>query len=323
MKILKQMFRKPLQHLFPEPVNTPNDSDVHSDIWKTIRQIEVQARRRVNQLLSGQYHSTFKGSGLEFEEVTPYHEGDDERHIDWNVTARTGQLHVKRFIEEREMSLFLVVDNRSVVRFGSRKRLKHDLAIEFSALIAFSALRNQDRVGLLTFGPGPHLMLPPRRGRQHALLLIRQLLTPRKNKIPVKGQDTLESTLKKLSHLMKRRGIIFVLSDFMNVGSLDTLKQLNQRHDCIAVQLRDPLEDQLPDVGRAAFEDPATGEILQINTHDPSVRKAYAQLRADAQAKLLAEFKTMGIDTLLLDTAGEDVWKPLLSYYRKRQHARP
>ncbi len=290
----------------------------HSQIWKTIRHIEIQAQRRINQLLSGQYHSTFKGSGLEFEEVTPYHEGDDERHIDWNVTARTGTLHVKRFIEEREMSLFLVVDNRLAMRFGSRQRLKQDLTVEFSALIAFSALRNQDRVGLVTFGPGPHLMLPARRGRQHALLLIRQLLNPLDR--PVKDQDTLDSTLQKLNHLMKRRGIVFVLSDFMDVGSLDTLKYLNQRHECIAVQLKDPLEESLPDVGWVNFQDPESGQQRLINTSDARVRQRYAEARQAQEEALQARFKLQGLDHLQLRTSDPDVWKPLLRYYRQRQH---
>lgn len=294
------------------------NSQEHSEIWKTIRHIEIQAQRRINQLLSGQYHSTFKGSGLEFEEVTPYHEGDDERHIDWNVTARTGTLHVKRFIEEREMSLFLVVDHRAALQFGSQQRLKKDLSVEFSALIAFSALRNQDRVGLLTFGPGPHLMLPPRRGRQHALLLIRQLLTPLDRPIP--GQDTLDSTLQKLDHLMKRRGIVFVLSDFVDVGSMERLKILNQRHECIAVQLKDPLEEALPDVGWVHFQDPETGQRRLINTGSSKVRARYAALRESQEEALQARFKAMGIDSLQLRTSDPDVWKPLLRYYRQRQH---
>lgn len=292
-------------------------SQEHSQIWKTIRHIEIQAQRRINQLLSGQYHSTFKGSGLEFEEVTPYHEGDDERHIDWNVTARTGTLHVKRFIEEREMSLFLVVDSRAAQQFGSQQRLKKDLSVEFSALIAFSALRNQDRVGLLTFGPGPHLMLPPRRGRQHALLLIRQLLNPLERNVP--GQDTLESTLQKLDHLMKRRGIVFVLSDFMDVGSLERLKILNQRHECIAVQLKDPLEEALPDVGWVHFQDPETGQRRLMNTGSRKVRARYAALREAEEEALQNRFKTLGIDTLQLRTSDPDVWRPLLRYYRQRQ----
>ena len=299
-------------------LSPPDNGPEHSQIWKTIRHIEIQAQRRINQLLSGQYHSTFKGSGLEFEEVTPYHEGDDERHIDWNVTARTGSLHVKRFIEEREMSLFLVVDHRAAIRFGSQQRLKTDLAVEFAALIAFSALRNQDRVGLLTFGPGPHLMLPARRGRQHALLLIRQLLNPSER--PVKDQETLDSTLRKLNHLMKRRGIVFVLSDFVDTGSLDSLKHLNQRHECIAVQLKDPLEETLPDVGWAQFRDPETGQERRINTSSPQVRAQYTELRARQENALQERFKNQGIDHLQLRTSDSDVWKPLLRYYRQRLH---
>lgn len=193
----------------------------HSELWKNLRQVEISSRRLIDQLLSGQYTSVFKGIGLEFEEVRPYHEGDDERHIDWNVTARTGQVHIKRFIEEREQSIFLLVDISPSVFFGSSQRLKMDLAIEFAAVMAFSALRSNDRVGLMTFDSQVRQVIPPRKGRRHALRVLRELMASFGQISQGEPQRTdLSSALNYVNHILHRQGIIMVISDFIEGGDL-------------------------------------------------------------------------------------------------------
>ncbi|PKL77507.1 MAG: DUF58 domain-containing protein [Candidatus Melainabacteria bacterium HGW-Melainabacteria-1] len=292
------------------------ETNLHSDLWKHIRRIEITTRQTVNQLLSGQYVSVFKGLGLEFEEVRPYAEGDDERHIDWNVTARTGQVHVKRYIEERELSLFLLVDISPSVYFGSQRRLKLDLAIEFAAIMAFSALRNNDRVGLLLFDDSVRKVIPPRKGRRHALRVIRELLRALEAP-PVRAQNTeLDGALHFVNSILHRRGIIFVVSDFLDTGNLFPLKVLNRRHECIAVRLRDPLENQLPDAGWVRLQDPESGQQQLWNFGDRRVRERFAERAIARDAALTEQFRRMGVDQVLLETSAESVWKELIRFYQ-------
>lgn len=289
---------------------------LHSEIWKNIRQIEIKSGRLVDQLLSGQYTSVFKGVGLEFEEVRPYQEGDDERHIDWNVTARTGHLHIKRYIEEREQSLFLLVDISPSVYFGSLQRLKMDLAIEISALLAFSALRNNDRVGLMTFDSQVRTVIPPRKGRRHALRVVRELLSTFQQPHSDFQGSNLEGALSYVSHILHRQGIVFVLSDFLNTGSLFPLKVLNRRHDCIAVRLRDPLETELPDLGWVRLQDPETGAEALWNFSDAKMRQRYLEAAQGRDEALADQFKRISVDQIILETNTESVWKSLMKFYR-------
>ncbi|MBF2053132.1 MAG: DUF58 domain-containing protein [Candidatus Sericytochromatia bacterium] len=291
-------------------------SVLHSEIWKRIRQIEIKSARLVDQMLSGQYASVFKGVGLEFEEVRPYQEGDDERHIDWNVTARTGQVHIKRFIEERELSLFLLVDVSPSVYFGSRQRLKMDLAIEMAAIMAFSALRNNDRVGLLTFDDQVRQVIPPRKGRRHALRVIRELLVSLEQSHDEPRVTRLDKALDYVSHILHRRGVLFVLSDFLETGSLFPLQVLNSRHDCIAVRLQDPHELSLPDLGWVRLRDPETGQSALWDLGNARVREAY-QRQARAREEALSEgFRRMGVDQIVLQTDVDSVWQALLRFYQ-------
>lgn len=298
---------------------------LHSDIWKNIRRIEITTRRMVDQLLSGQYVSVFKGLGLEFEEVRPYIEGDDERHIDWNVTARTGQVHVKRYIEERELSLFLLVDISPSVYFGSQRRLKLDLAVEFAAIMAFSALRNNDRVGLLLFDSEVRKVIPPRKGRRHALRVIRELISAlqrppappvRAAKAGEKSGTDLEQALHYVNQILHRRGIIFVVSDFLETGSLFPLKVLNRRHEAIAVRLHDPLESEIPDAGWVRLQDPETGQQQLWNFGDRRVREAFSAKAEAHDTALNEQFRRMKVDQVLLETSTESVWKALVRFYQ-------
>ncbi|HEY9842042.1 MAG TPA: DUF58 domain-containing protein [Candidatus Obscuribacterales bacterium] len=297
-------------------------AEIHSDIWKNIRRIEISTRRLVDQLLSGQYVSVFKGLGLEFEEVRPYLEGDDERHIDWNVTARTGQVHVKRYIEERELSLFLLVDISPSVYFGSRQRLKLDLAIEFAAIMAFSALRNNDRVGLLLFDSEVRKVIPPRKGRRHALRVIRELVSTLQVPRPAasdKIHTDLGNALHYVNQILHRRGIIFVLSDFLDAGNLFPLKVLNRRHECIAVRLQDPLESEIPAAGWVRLEDPETGKQQLWNFSSARVREEFAERAIAREAALNEQFRRMNVDQVLLETSTESVWKALVKFYQRHK----
>ena len=292
--------------------------EAHSEIWKQIHRIEIKSRRLVDQLLNGQYQSVFKGVGLEFEEVRPYMEGDDERHIDWNVTARTGQLHIKRFIEERELSLFLLVDSSASVFWGSSQRLKMDLALEFAAVMAFSALRNNDRVGLLTIVSEVRTLLPPRKGRRHALRVVREMLACF-DQPPPQGKSNLDGALQTVSHLLNRRGIIFVISDFMDTGSLFRLSVLNRRHDCVAVRLLDPLDFELPDIGWVRLQDPETGQQQLMNLGSAKVRQQYAEKALAREEALNESLKRMSVDQISLRTDSDSIWKEMLRFYQRHR----
>lgn len=286
------------------------------DTWKRIHRLEIKARHLVEQVLSGQYMSVFKGMGLEFDEVRPYQEGDDERQIDWNVTARTGHLHIKRFVEERELSLFLLVDVSPSLFFGSHNHLKTDLVLEFCALMAFSAMRNNDRVGLLTFDQATRTFLPPKKGRRHALHILREVML-QLNQPPEQpcGSD-MTAALRYVNHFLHRRGVIFILSDFWQTGSLFPLKVLSQRHDCIAVLPQDPLDLALPPSGLVALKDP---ETQQQRIYDFSSKRLRERYQAEQQAHFQAlnqSLRQMGVDKIVLPTENESLVTSLLKFYR-------
>ena len=227
-----------------------------NDLIHKIRHIEIRTKRLVNDSFAGEYHSVFKGRGMEFEEVRPYQPGDEIRTIDWNVTARTGEPYVKRYIEERELTVMLVVDASASENFGSVQRFKRELAAELTAVLSFAATTNNDRVGLLIFTDQVELYIPPRKGRKHVLRLLRELLAFEPQR---RGTD-IKLALDTVNHILKRRSIIFLVSDFMaNPDSYRTaLAVTNRRHDLIAVDLHDPLERTMGNVGLLAMEDPET-----------------------------------------------------------------
>lgn len=250
---------------------------IPSELMAHIRRIQIRTNRMVNDILAGQYESVFKGQGMEFKEVREYVPGDDIRSIDWNVTARTGHPYVKIMVEERELTVMLMVDASGSGRFGSVARFKNELAAELCAVIAFSAIKNGDKVGLMIFTDEVELFLPPNKARKHVLRVIREVLyfKPRRRGTNIPG------ALHYLNNVVKRRAVVFMVSDFMADDYEMALRIANKRHDVIAVTVTDPREEVLPDVGYAALRDAETGRETVVNTSDPEVRKAYEKAGAD------------------------------------------
>lgn len=288
-----------------------------SDLISKIRHIEIRTKRLVNDSFAGEYHSVFKGRGMEFEEVRPYQPGDDVRTIDWNVTARTGEPYVKRFVEERELTVMLVVDASASENFGSVQRFKRELAAELTAVLSFAATTNNDRVGLLIFTDQVELYIPPRKGRKHVLRLIRELLAFEPQH---KGTD-IKLALDTVNHILKRRSIIFLVSDFLAAPDSyrTAMAVTNRRHDLIAVDLHDPLEKTMGNVGLLALEDPETGEIVWADTGSKAWRAAFQQ-RSDAlRTNTTRGFRQAGVDQINVAT-NQDYVAPLTAFFQERYH---
>ena len=251
-----------------------------TELMKKIRRIEIRTRRLVNDSFAGEYHSVFKGRGMEFDEVRPYLPGDEVRTIDWNVTARTGQPYVKKYVEERELTVMLVVDASGSGDFASQGKFKRELAAELASVLSFSATTNKDKVGLLIFTDKVELYIPPRKGRRHVLRLIRDLLAfePENN-----GTD-IKMALDTVNQILKRRSIVFLVSDFMDDPEryAKPLFMTNRKHDVIAVDLHDPLEAGIADVGVLALEDAESGELIWLDTSDPAWRQIFARRTVSA-----------------------------------------
>src|SRR6516162_10101290 len=251
------------------------------EIVRQVRRLQIRARRAVEDLLGGEYHSVFKGTGIAFEEVREYQPGDDIRAIDWNVTARMGHPFVKRFIEERERTVVLVVDCSASQQFGSGLRQKREVAAELAAVLAFSAISNNDRVGLLQFTDRVERFVPPRKGVRHVLRLIRDVLFFQ----PRRRGTSLREGLDYLNRVLHRRSIVFLMSDFLDKGFEGAFKRTGRRHDLIAVHVGDPREEELPNVGLLEVEDAETGKRRLLDTGSRAVRAAYAERgRARRQA---------------------------------------
>ena len=288
-----------------------------SDLISKIRHIEIRTKRLVNDSFAGEYHSVFKGRGMEFEEVRPYQPGDDVRTIDWNVTARTGEPYVKRFVEERELTVMLVVDASASENFGSVQRFNRELAAELTAVLSFAATTNNDRVGLLIFTDQVELYIPPRKGRKHVLRLIRELLAFEPQH---KGTD-IKLALDTVNHILKRRSIIFLVSDFLAAPESyrTAMAVTNRRHDLIAVDLHDPLEKTMGNVGLLALEDPETGEIVWADTGSKAWRAAFQQ-RSDAlRTNTTRGFRQAGVDQINVAT-NQDYVAPLTAFFQERYH---
>jgi uncharacterized protein (DUF58 family) len=292
------------------------------EILKKIRQIEIRTNRLVSETLAGQYHSVFKGQGMNFDEVREYQPGDEVRTIDWNVTARMNHPFVKKFVEERELTLMLVVDASGSGLFGSHAQSKRELAAEIASVLAFSAIRNNDKVGLILFTDEVEKFIPPRKGRRHVLRVIREVLffEPRH-----RGTD-LNGALEFLLRVTPHRAIAVVISDFIGSpavsagqsrgklrpqmmlleslaqASMGRLRQANRRHDVVAVQIADRFELELPALGRLVLNDAETGEVVEINTGDERKRAAFAERQARAQNDLARLFRSAGIDAIRLRT---------------------
>ncbi len=283
-------------------------------ILSKIRRLELKTRGLVNATFAGQYRSVFKGRGMNFEEVREYQPGDEVRTIDWNVTARLGNPFVKKFTEERELTVMLVVDVSASGGFGSVEMSKRELAAEVASVIAFSAIRNSDKVGLMLFSDHVELYIPPKKGRLHTLRLIREILF-----FEPKGRGTAPAeALRMLNRVVTRRAVVFLLSDFLAEGFDRELAITARRHDLIALPVGDPREALLPDVGVVTFEDAETGEQVEVNTGDASVRAAFEEIAHRQREELEKRFRRYGIDTVPLETDA-DYLPALQTFFRNRE----
>ncbi len=268
------------------------------EVMRQIRRIQIRTSRMVNEFLAGQYESVFKGQGMEFKEVRAYVPGDDVRLIDWNVTARTGDPHVKIMAEERELTVMLLVDMSGSGRFGSVSRFKNELAAELCAVLAFSAIKNNDKVGLMIFTDKVELMVPPQKGRKHVLRVIREVLC---HEPQGRGTD-IPAALHYLNNVTRRRAVVFLVSDFMAENYESALRLANKRHDIIAVAVTDPREEELPNVGIASLRDAETGRELMVNTSDRKVRQAYRDLAAQRAQARDERFRKTRVDAMYVRT---------------------
>ena len=284
---------------------------------KAVRKIQIRTSHLVSDLFGGEYHSVFKGRGMEFAEVRQYQPGDEVRTIDWNVTARTGEPYVKRFTEERELTVMLLVDASGSTRFGSVRQFKQELAAEIAALLAFSAITNNDKVGLVIFTDRIELAVPPRKGTRHVLRVIREIL----NHVP-RGRGTdIPLALDHLEKVVRRRSVAFMLSDFQAPELRRPLRVANRRHDLIAVVLEDPRELTLPDVGLIALEDTESGEQGIIDTGDPRVRAEFARRQAAGRTDRDRFLRSLAVDAVTVRT-DQPYATALLRFFRQREKRR-
>ena len=287
------------------------------DLIKRIRRIQIRTSHIVSDALAGQYHSAFKGRGMEFEEVRPYHFGDEIRSIDWNVSARMDAPHVKVFREERELTVMLAVDLSGSQSFGTNGQLKREVLAEIAATLAFSAIRNNDKVGLICFTDRVELFLPPRKGLRHVLRIIRELLA-----LEPKGRGTrLGPAIEELNRVLRKRAVVFVLSDFLDEGFEKALRVARRRHDLIPICISDRREMELPDIGLVEFTDAETGDRTVIDTSRRRVRDKFAAGARRREEDLTRIFRRMRIDPVQVQT-GESFIEPLTAYFRRREARR-
>ncbi|MDY0091117.1 MAG: DUF58 domain-containing protein, partial [Candidatus Vecturithrix sp.] len=286
---------------------------IQKEILKKVREIEIYTRRLVNDTLAGEYHSVFKGRGMEFLEVREYQSGDDIRSIDWNVTARMGHPFVKQHVEERELTIFFLVDTSASGNFGTVNILKGELAVELCAILAFSAIRNNDKVGLITFTDTVEKYIPPKKGKNHALRVMRELLY-----FQPQGTGTnIRAALEYLNRILKRKAVVFLVSDFIASGYEQALRVTSRKHDVIPITITDPRELELPNVGLVELEDAETGEQIMLDTFDPEVRKAYQALALQEQAIRKRLFRSMKLDVIDIRT-DRPYLQTLISFFHKR-----
>ena len=298
------------------------ESDKTREIIAKVREIEIRTRRLVDEAMAGHYESVFKGRGMDFDRVRDYHRGDEIRTIDWNVTARTGTPHVKVFTEERELTMMLMIDVSASSDFGSNPQTKRELAAEVASVMAFSALRNNDKVGLILFTDGVELYLPPASGRRHILRLIREILF-----FEPEGTGTdIAAALDFANRVQARKAVMFLLSDFCLRGDFPQqvehlrpkLRSTSRRHDLVAIAVNDRREETLPDIGILHIEDAETGEIVAINTGRRQVRESFAREASERRSLLCSTFRRGGIDFLELRT-GEPYQPSLYNFFQTRE----
>jgi uncharacterized protein (DUF58 family) len=315
-----------------------------AEIAQAVKRIQFVTGRQVADVMAGAYLSVFKGRGMEFDEVRPYVPGDDVRAIDWNVTARTGEPHIKRFVEERELTVMLLVDVSASQDFGSGRRSKLEAAVELSALLALSAVENGDKVGMLLFHGGADLYIPPRKGGKHALRIVREVLArgqglaegpTRPSWIPTlvrrwfkKLQDatrnqprrstSISAALEFCRRVLPRRAVLFLISDFLDEGYLQVLRHANRKHDVVAALITDPREADMPPAGLITLEDAETGRTRLVDTRSQQFRSELARGAADRRKQLGEQLRATGMDLVTFDASGSMV-DPLLAFFRERE----
>jgi uncharacterized protein (DUF58 family) len=283
------------------------------EVVNKIRRIQITTNRLVNESLAGEYHSVFKGRGMEFDEVREYQHGDDIRSIDWNVTSRAGRPFVKRYVEERELTVMLLVDTSASGAFGSVDKTKSEIAAEISALIAFSAIKNNDRVGAILFTDRVEKFIPPRRGSTHVLRVIREVLFHK----PEHRGTRIQAAFEHLNFVIHKRSVVFLISDLLDQGFEQSLKVANRKHDIVIVQVTDPREKDLPDAGILELRDAETGEIAYIDTSLPWVRKIFQENWSRNQDRLSRLFNAHRMDHVTIET-GKPYDIPLIRFFEER-----
>ncbi len=323
-----------------------------AEIAQAVKRIQFVTGRQVSDVMAGAYLSVFKGRGMEFDEVRPYVPGDDIRAIDWNVTARTGEPHVKRFVEERELTVMLLVDVSASQDFGSGRRSKLEAAVELSALLAMSAVENGDKVGLLLFHGGADLYIPPRKGGKHALRVVREVLargqekaaglTTRKALLALprairtlfaklqsrtktdapptdaRRATSISAALEFCRQVLPRRAVLFLVSDFLDEGYMQVLRHANRKHDVVAALITDPREAQMPPAGLVTLEDAESGRTRLVDTRSDSFRKELADRAEKRQQELRDSLRATGMDLIVFD-ASQSMVDPLLRFFRERE----
>ena len=284
-----------------------------SEILKKVRKIEIKTKGLSKHIFSGEYHSAFKGRGMSFSEVRNYNYGDDVRNIDWNVTARTNEPHIKVFEEDRELTVVLLIDISRSSSFGSLIQFKSELAAELSAVLAFSAITNNDKVGAILFADEVEKYIPPKKGKKHILRIIREIIYFQ----PASKGTNLEKGLIYLNNIQKKKAIVFILSDFMTQGYEAALSIASRRHDIIGMHIYDPVEKELPNIGLVRATDAETGQRIILDTTSPSVRKKYNKWYEDNFDYYNATFNRNRADHLSIST-GDDYVKLLLQFFKKR-----
>jgi uncharacterized protein (DUF58 family) len=280
---------------------------------RKVRRLEIRTRRLVQESLAGSYHSMFRGRGMEFAEVREYCAGDDVRTIDWNVSARMGHPFVKKFTEERELTVVLVVDASGSAMFGTGVATKLEMSVEIAALLAFSAIRNNDRVGLLRFTDRIERFLPPRKGREHALRVLREILA-----VHPHGRGTrIGQALEFLQHVVRKRAVVFLVSDFQDTDYERTLRIVARKHDVVALSVTDPREAMLPESGLVSVVDPETGTVGVVDAGSAAVRRAYAQMAERQRVALRDTMRQAGVDLLELST-GSSYELPMVRFFHER-----
>lgn len=287
---------------------------IPKELAKKIRYIQIYTSKAVNNVFAGEYDSAFKGQGMEFEDVREYQPGDEIRSIDWNVTARAGKPFIKRFVEERELTLMFLVDLSASGSFGSITKTKNEIAAELCALLSFAAIKNNDKVGLIVFTDTVEMFIPAKKGLNHALRIVRELLVFK----PGRSNTDINIGLDYLGKVLRKKAVVFLISDFLESGYEKKMRIMGKRHDLIAISLSDPRELEMPDVGLIELEDAETGELIVIDTGSLKVRTQYSAMGKERSGELKKMFRTMGVDQIDIKT-NDDYMAKIAQFFTARE----